>query len=247
MKAIEKTKEKIAFIEDTNENLANAIRRNANEIPIIAIDEVEIHKNDSALYDENIAHRLGLVPLKETRKLEPYREGDKPSTKNQVQMSLKVKGPCIVYSGDLKGDSEVIHKKMPIVILEKDQELELIGFARIGKGEDHAKHSPGLIYYRNISEIKIKNPEKAKKILEKLGDSVINNKSNLKVGEVYKCHKDQDYIETLIEDGEIEVTSGKEIVFFIESWGQKDPKEIFSEAVKVLNNNLKELLKGIKK
>lgn len=247
MENIVKTKEKIEFVGDTDVSLANAIRRSSNEISVIAIDEVEIHKNDSALYDEIIAHRIGLIPLKENRKLEPFKEGDKPSTKNQVQMSLKVKGPATVYSGNLKGDAEVIYDKMPIVLLEKDQELELVGLARIGKGVNHAKHSPGLVYYRNISEIKVKDSEKAKIILEKLGKSVLNYSSNVKVGDVYKCEKDIDYIETLIEDDEMEVSSGKEIVFFIESWGQKDPKEIFNSAVKVLESNLKEFLKTIKK
>ncbi len=44
--------------------LANALRRSVDEIPVLAINEVDIYKNDSALYDEIIAHRLGLIVLK---------------------------------------------------------------------------------------------------------------------------------------------------------------------------------------
>ena len=43
---------------------ANALRRTTEEIPVLAIDEVEISKNDSVLYDEVLSHRIGLVPLK---------------------------------------------------------------------------------------------------------------------------------------------------------------------------------------
>ena len=59
-----KEKNKISFKTDIEIDLANAIRRSVLEIPTMAIDEVEIIKNDSALYDEIIAHRIGLIPIK---------------------------------------------------------------------------------------------------------------------------------------------------------------------------------------
>lgn len=239
--------DKLKVVLETNEALANAIRRSANEIPIIAIDEVEFHKNDSALYDEILAHRLGLIPLEGGKKLEEYKEGDNPNTKNQAQLTLKKKGPCTVYSGDIKGELKPIHDKMPIVVLDKDQELELIAFARLGRGKDHAKYSPGLVYYRNVSEITVKKVEEGKKVLEKIKESLITPiKGNLKVGDVYKSTKDIDEIETFVDKGGIEASSGKEIVINIESWGQIKSKEIFTEAVKVLESNLKGLLKALK-
>jgi len=64
MKIIEKNKEKLRFVAEINEELTNALRRYANQIPVLAIDEVEISMNDSPLYDETVAHRLGLIPLK---------------------------------------------------------------------------------------------------------------------------------------------------------------------------------------
>ena len=61
---IEQTDEKVVFSTDMGVSLANAIRRSVNEVPILAIDEVDIYKNDSALYDQILAHRFGLIPLK---------------------------------------------------------------------------------------------------------------------------------------------------------------------------------------
>ena len=64
MKSIEKKENQITFGADIDESLANAIRRYISEIPILAVEEIEIYKNDSPLYDETIAHRIGLIPLK---------------------------------------------------------------------------------------------------------------------------------------------------------------------------------------
>ena len=63
MEVIQNTQEKLVLRIEAKESLANALRRSIAEVPTLAIDEVEIYKNDSALYDEMIAHRLGLIPL----------------------------------------------------------------------------------------------------------------------------------------------------------------------------------------
>lgn len=44
MKILTKSNEKISFVEEVDESLANAIRRSVLEIPVLAIDEVEFFK-----------------------------------------------------------------------------------------------------------------------------------------------------------------------------------------------------------
>ena len=52
IKNYDKKNHKLSFITDMDVSLANAIRRSVLEIPVMAIDEVEIIKNDSALENE---------------------------------------------------------------------------------------------------------------------------------------------------------------------------------------------------
>jgi DNA-directed RNA polymerase alpha subunit len=60
MEVVENSDNQIVFKTDMEEGLANALRRYLNKIPVLAIDEVEISKNNSPLYDETILKKKGL-------------------------------------------------------------------------------------------------------------------------------------------------------------------------------------------
>ena len=145
MQVIEKTPEKLILRMPANESLANALRRSISEVPTLAIDEVEIFKNDSALYDEVLAHRLGLVPLKTEKSM---------SSKTKIDFKLSKTGPCTVYAEDLQGAGEVVQGKIPLTLLAEGHKLEIVATAILGKGIQHAKYIPGLCYYRHLVEVK---------------------------------------------------------------------------------------------
>jgi len=249
---IEKTSEtgnKINFtINEFDASTANALRRSIFEIPTVAIDTVEFYKNDSALYDEMIAHRLGLLPLKtgvSMNERERCSCKGKGCAKCAASLKLKAKGPKTVYASDMKAKGvEIIYPEMPIVLLAADQELELTAEARLGKGKEHTKFNPGILWYNLIAEIKeIKTAEKGKKTVKvspKEFELIKQNKSRLipdLINETAEC------------DGKfLEISSkNSEFSFFIESFGQIKPKDIFIEAVNALDLNLEELEKAVKK
>jgi len=249
MKIIEKNQEKLVFKTEIEESLANAIRRSVLEIPVLAIDEIEIHKNDSALYDEVLAHRLGLIPLKTEKGMNLKEECSckgKGCSKCTIQLKLVAKGPGKVYSQDLKGKTKPSYNGIPIVILNENQELELIAFATLGKGVEHAKYAPGLVYYRNSAEIKIdKNCKLSKECIDACPQGIIKE-GGVEEKDIYKCDLCEACIEKCKQTGKkcIEIKEGKELIFFIESFGQMEPKDILNNAVKALKDNLKKLGKA---
>ncbi|GIU68917.1 MAG: hypothetical protein KatS3mg002_0153 [Candidatus Woesearchaeota archaeon] len=141
---------------------ANTLRRLMGfEVPVMAIEDVEFRKNNSILYDEVLAHRLGLIPL--TTDLKSYDLPEECKCKGagcascQVKLTLKATGPGMVYSSELKSKDPAIKpvfSKIPIVKLLEGQEVELEATAILGQGKVHSKWCPGLVYY------KIPDPDK---------------------------------------------------------------------------------------
>jgi DNA-directed RNA polymerase subunit D len=168
IKLTSKSSEKVSFKADIPISLLNAIRRSVNYIPVLAIDSLEISKNDSALYDEIIAHRLGLVPLKnEDLKLPTECDCGKEEGCGKCSMKLKmsVVGPLTVYSDQLNPKGVAVYK-MPITILDKDQELEFVALARMGLGVQHAKFDPGVLYYKYSDDSKEIDDAQFNKLIE---------------------------------------------------------------------------------
>jgi DNA-directed RNA polymerase subunit D len=213
-----KEKQKLSFTSDMGVSLANAIRRSVLETPIMAIDEVEIIKNDSALYDEILAHRIGLIPIKTEK------------ASKESKFKLKEVGPKTVYSSDIK-PSVGTDFKIPIVILEKDQEVEVVCDARLGKGLEHIKHSPGLMFYKH-------------KVDEEILDYVyIDNEGKVSFDEEEMKKKGLDEERTKNIKSLKEV---KDIEINLDSWGQIEVKDIFLNAIDALEGNLKEFGSVIK-
>jgi len=258
---LDKKQKKLSFIlKNASHAFANAVRRNAiEEVPVMAIEDVEFRNNSSVIYDEIIAHRLGLIPL--TTDLKSYNLPDKCKCNGkgcaqcQLKLILKVRGQGVVYSSDIKSTDPKVkpaYQKIPIVKLLKGQKLEFEATAILGRGKDHAKWCPGLVYYKNMPVINInkqcKNPEV---IVEQCPQNIFeikNNKLILNKDNLLKCHLCNACIDICEPKRAITVDKNEnEFIFYIESWGQFSCKEIIDESLKIIKDTSNEFIKEIKK
>jgi DNA-directed RNA polymerase subunit D len=239
---------------------ANSIRRSLIEnVPILAIEDVEIKKNNSVLYDEIIAHRLGLIPLKtdiSTYEQAPadYKTHEDLNVKQKVVLTLKAKGPGIVYASEIKSDDpsvKSVYPKIPIVNLLQGQELEFQAIAVMGVGRVHAKWSPCLAYYRQKPIIDIKKKvDNAKEVIEKQNDNIFMLKNNnlvVNTEQILTSNLIDEAVSLCEPKGSVLLNySEDEIVFTIESWGQITCKEIIKEGLKEISSMCDDFVKALK-
>jgi|TARA_Y100000310_G_scaffold335856_1_gene418921 DNA-directed RNA polymerase subunit D len=237
MEIINKKENRIVFKGKMESGIANSIRRYINRIPTLAIDEVEVTKNDSPLYDEAVAHRLGLVPLKMVNL----------TSKNLPKIKIKVSGEGKVYSEELKG-SKVAYDKIPITTLSNEKELEITATTNLGMGEEHSKYSPGILSYRKVAEITMD-----KKFADKVKELCPNNPISEKRDKIIvKDDKEKEVLDLCegianIESKKAEINFNDELVLNLESFGQMDVKQVLKKAIEELKKDLSKTAKKIGK
>ena len=246
------------ILKDSDHVFANTLRRlMVDEVPTMAVEEVEFQKNNSIAYDEMIAHRLGLVPLKTD--LKSYNLPDKCKCEgkgcNRCQLKLVLratKGSGVVYASELKSKDPAVKPvfgEMPIVKLLKGQTLELEATAVLGTGKQHMKWSPCHVWYKYkpIVEITgdVKNPEAIIEVDHNNIFEIKDRKLTVNKDRVLECDLSLDFSEI---DKNVKVTASEtDFVFYIESFGQLSCKEIVNKAVDILDEQLDEFVEELKK
>jgi len=250
-------------LSDVTLAFANAIRRTAlAEVPSLTIEDVYVLKNTSPLFDEFIAHRLGLIPLKfDIDALElNFRDecdcGGIGCNLCTVTLTLSKEtdshGSTFVYSSDListQAGVEPISPTIPIVKLGPNQSLELECMAQLGKGKEHAKWQPvSAMGYQAFPVPKI-DKEKCTNCLEcidacyrgvyqKSGDKVeVANPLNCTL-----C----DYCLESCEPNAI--TIGKDsskVIFSFETNGGLDPSTVLTKAGELILSKIDEFKKTL--
>ncbi len=237
----------------------NALRRNMTDsVPVMAIEDVEFKKNNSVLYDEIIAHRLGLLPL--TTDLKSYTLQNSCKCKGEgcarctVKMTMVSKGAGYFYASEIKSkDPKVkpVFPKTPIVKLLKGQEVEIEATARLGTGREHAKWSPCLAYYKYqpVIEVDAAKCSNAEEVAASCPVNVFEIKSGklaVKKEKVMDCHLCGACAEKAANNSVRLNETENNFIFFVESWGQLDAKEIITSAADIFEAQLDEFDEKLK-
>jgi len=241
----------------TSHSYANALRRAMlAEIPAMAIDDVIFIENTSVLYDETIAHRLGLIPLKTD--LDAYVlpedcdcKSELGCSKCRASFTLDIEAndePVMVYSSHLKPEGAVtpVSDNIPIVKLGAKQKLRLEAYARLGRGIEHAKWQPvSACAYKYVPKValnadNLSNPEQ---VIQICPTRVFarDPEDKIVVRDEMACTLCMSCVETAVptdskKTAPIKIEGDETaFIFYVESTGAIPPKRIVGEAANVLN------------
>jgi len=252
------------LVREVDVPLMNALRRIViSEVPCMAIDEVVMIENSSILQDEIIAHRLGLIPLKTD--LDGYNLPEECPCKSEfgcnlcrVTLTLDAEakeGTRTVYSGELTSENPDIvpvSDKIPIIKLAKEQKLRLEAYVRLGKGKNHAKWQPvSMCTYKYFPKIEVSG-----KICDACGKCVeicprkvlAKNGNKIEVRNLMACTLCQDCVDACPQNPPAIKISWEEntLIFSLESTGALPPERILKEAIKILDDQLREFESQVK-
>lgn len=253
IKIIEKSPGKLKFLlEDSSVAFANALRRvMKSEVPTMAIEYVDFEENTSGLFDEVMAHRLGLIPLTFDKKAYSMKEdckcGGKGCSRCEITLVLEKQGPCIVRAGDFKSTADDVRptdSNIPIVELLEGQRLKLEAVAQLGVGVDHIKWQAAHVGYRYRPTVRLKQDASAKvmdlcpvHVFDKKDGKVrVVNESNCIL--CMKC----------VEIDEANVTADDTaFIFEVESVSGLNTKDIVEKALDILEERTSDFIDSVKK
>ncbi|MDY6777951.1 MAG: DNA-directed RNA polymerase subunit D, partial [Candidatus Nanohaloarchaea archaeon] len=128
--------------------------------------DVDFVNNTSGLFDEMVAHRIGMIPWRFPQDEYNVREecdcDGEGCTQCRVEFVLKKEGEGTVYASDLKPTDKEVETPNPdtvIVKLLEEQEVNLEARARLGYGTDHAKFQAANVSYKYYPVVRVNGEE----------------------------------------------------------------------------------------
>ena len=230
---------------------ANGVRRAIlADVPTLSIDSVRVIENSSVMFDEQIALRLGLVPLTTP---DDYRPDD------EVTLAIDVEGPATAYSGDLVSSDEQVQpaeENVPIIELKEGQRLELEADAALGRGKDHAKHQGGVaVGYRHLQRVAVvgetgefedDDPEIVRGVIEEGAAEHADADADAEDGDLVPAETFDNDLGERYPGKEIEIEDvPNAFVFDVESDGSIPVEELVLDAVGTLETRANELEEAV--
>ena len=243
----------VFIIRDAEVPFINAIRRCAMvNVPKIAIEDVNVIRNDSAMFNEVLAHRLGLTPLVSNIKaIEGLPLPENPNWEDSssgILFNLLAEGPYeegetkVVYSKDLISSDSIIkpvYDTIPLVKLKNNEEINIEAIAKVGYGKDHAKWMPTTVCaYKQYPEITFnENVEIDYDCAKACPRGILKSdkrSKKIKILDIENCTMCKSCVRAS-ENGYINVGHREnDFIFRIETDGSMTPKEVLLKACDVL-------------
>jgi DNA-directed RNA polymerase subunit D len=255
IKILEKGDMKIKFaIEASTPAFSNALRRiMISEVPTMAVEFVDFEVNNSGLFDEVLAHRIGLVPLTFDKKIYNMKSECKCKGKGcsqcEVVLVIDKQGPCIVNAGDMKSTAEDVKPwdpEIPLVELLDGQSLKFEATAQLGTGKEHIKWQASVAGYITKPVVRV-NAEKADaRIVEVCPTKVFEKRD----GRVKVAHEERCILCmrcTEISEGVNVNSDESSSIFTVESVCGLTAKEVVDSALDILEARASELQDDVKK
>jgi DNA-directed RNA polymerase subunit D len=246
-------------IRDVSTAFVNSLRRVAiAEVPTMAIEDVVVLTNSSVLFDEIIAHRLGLIPL--TTPKDGYvmpkdcecRGSGCPKCQARLYLDVKAEFPMVVCAKDMLSDDpnvKPVYGDIPIVKLEAGQALALEAYAQLGLGKDHAKWQPvSACAYKYYPKVNVVDDlcDGCGKCIETCAKSVLKlDGDKARVVDVLKCTLCGDCVEACPRGAiDVDKVDGS-FVFYLESTGTMPPEDVIIRSADVLIDKAKRFIKAL--
>jgi DNA-directed RNA polymerase subunit D len=235
----------------------NGIRRAMlADVPTFSIDDVRVIENSSVMFDEQIALRLGLVPL--TTPPGEFEIGD------TVTLSLDVSGPSreaaeetrTAYSGDIVSADAMVgpaDENVPIIDLKAEQRLQVEADAVLDVGREHAKHQGGVaVGYRHLQRVEDAGPRGEFDDEAHIVRGVIEEGApeqatvDASEGDLVPTSAFDNDLRNRYPNRNLEVTDVEEaFVFHVETDGSLSSDELVEQAVGTLRSRAEELREAV--
>ncbi len=246
--------------------LTNALRRIIlSDVPTLAVDFIHVYDNSSSIFDEILAHRLGLIVLDSKTALERLRPPEECKNAQEEDESCYTKLILDVYvdekepegryitAGDLSIDTRlttVIYPNTPLLYLIPGQRVHAIAYARLGRGREHTKWSPASVAVMQYVPLVRFDGSRASKECIKCLEAYSQLKDKIEKGEKGEMRIEK-HLNTsgLLYCSESDCRDAIEVVYeqdkqilYIESTGALSPERIVLESAKILEARARKLI-----
>ncbi|MDO8624537.1 MAG: DNA-directed RNA polymerase subunit D [Candidatus Diapherotrites archaeon] len=240
-KISEQGREVKLLVSGSDTPLLNAVRRTIlNNVPTLAIESVWVYENNSVMPDEMLSHRMAMLPI-------AFLGKGKPDT---AKFALEKEGPGMVYSGDITcttANAEIVDKKIPLVLLGKNQRVKTEMEGILGTGKQHVKWQSASIAYYQVPQLSFERVKDTDAITKAFPNALEVKAKKLFLADPYNAKQATEIRDRFPNEVNLEFDE-KSFVLSVESNGGRTNAEILEAAIESLkekNQEFKEALKSL--